>query len=102
MRGEMERFGMSLAQLSTVKEAGVDAASSSSLPAAQIPSAPLAALDDDMMEDVHEGKQQQKQQPPPPPPSSAANRFAALRGFISATMEQNPAFAQRAAAPKGP
>lgn len=70
VRSEMERFGMSLAQLETVKEADVP---------------PPAAVGDAKMEGVEEA----------PAASGAAGRFAALRGFIAATMEQNPAFAAR-------
>ncbi|KUI60961.1 hypothetical protein VP1G_08161 [Cytospora mali] len=69
VRGEMERFGMSLAQLSSVKEVPVPAAGG-----------------ERMMEDG--GADENKA-----PAQSTANRFAALRGFISATMDQNPAFA---------
>lgn len=80
VRGEMERFGVSLAQLAGVQETAAPAP-------APTATAPAAQNDDAAMEDV---QQQQK--------SASANRFAALRGFISATMEQNPAFAQRDAA----
>lgn len=65
----MERFSVSLAQLSSVQEAPV-----------------AAAAGDMLIEDggAHENKA---------PVQSTANRFAALRGFIAATMDQNPAFA---------
>lgn len=82
VRGEMERFGVSLAQLAGVQETAAPAPAP-----APTATAPAAQNDDAAMEDV---QQQQK--------SASANRFAALRGFISATMEQNPAFAQRDAA----
>lgn len=79
VRGEMERFGVVSAQLAAVREAVA---------------APAKEEEDDDAEDAEMkgapfaevGRQQ---------PSVAANRFAALRGFISATMEQNPAFQQR-------
>lgn len=71
VKGEMERFSMSLAQLSAVREA---------------PAVPAAAGVQGMMEDG--GADENKA-----PVQSTANRFAALRGFISATMDQNPAFA---------
>lgn len=73
VRSEMERFGISLAQLETVKEADVPKVT------------PAAVGGDAKMEGVEEA----------PAASGAAGRFAALRGFIAATMEQNPAFAAR-------
>lgn len=76
VRGEMERFGMSLAQLSTVKEQ----------PAA------VSAQQQQVEMDVEnkDGEEENRA-----PVQSTANRFAALRGFISATMEQNPAFSRQ-------
>ncbi|KAK2611623.1 hypothetical protein N8I77_004954 [Diaporthe amygdali] len=72
VRGEMERFGMSLAQLSTVKEQ------------------PVAQQQVDMDVEEKDGEEENRA-----PVQSTANRFAALRGFISATMEQNPAFSRQ-------
>ncbi|POS78062.1 hypothetical protein DHEL01_v203548 [Diaporthe helianthi] len=72
VRGEMERFGMSLAQLSTVKE--------------EQQQQPRVQMD---VEDK-DGDEENRA-----PVQSTANRFAALRGFISATMEQNPAFSRQ-------
>lgn len=89
VRGEMERFGVSLAQLAGVQE---------STTAADTTAAP-SQVHDVAMEGVqqqHGEKRQEEQEK-----STSANRFAALRGFISATMEQNPAFAQRDAAVGG-
>lgn len=80
VRGEVERFGVSLAQLAGVRE---------DVAPAQADAATAAVVGDGDAE--MEGVQQ-------PQKSASANRFAALRGFISATMEQNPAFAQRDAA----
>ncbi|ROV90475.1 hypothetical protein VSDG_08446 [Cytospora chrysosperma] len=76
VRGEMERFGVSLAQLSSVPE---------------VPVVPVVPGDgpgagERMVEDG--GADENKA-----PVQSTANRFAALRGFIAATMDQNPAFA---------
>lgn len=84
MRGEMERFGLSLAQLSTVKEQP----------------APVTAQQQQVEMDVEnkDGEEENRA-----PVQSTANRFAALRGFISATMEQNPAFSrQNGLAGRGP
>lgn len=83
VRGEMARFGASLAQLSSVRE---------------VPAAPAGAVGGargggDAM-DVEEEVDTQQQQAVVPQ-QSTANRFAALRGFISATMEQNPAFSRQ-------
>jgi len=72
VKGEMERFGRSLAQLAAVSE----------------------TQESKRMQVEKEGEEgggqatgKETQAPP-----STANRWAALRGFISATMEQNPAF----------
>ncbi|CAH0050325.1 unnamed protein product [Clonostachys solani] len=65
VKGEMERFGASMARLAD-------------LPADQVAQ-----------------KQQQvdeKMDEAPVPAASTSNRWAALRGYISTTMEQNPAF----------
>jgi hypothetical protein len=78
VRGEMDRFGRSLAQL-----AGVAAAA---------PSAEgVAAGKMDTEGAVEEGKGGTQAQTLAQPTVSSS-RWAALRGFISATMEQNPAF----------
>ncbi|KAK3393437.1 ribosome biogenesis protein SLX9-domain-containing protein [Podospora didyma] len=74
VKGEMERFGRSLAQLTSVTEAPAKGADSS----AMMDTAPVAG-----------GEHTQNRAPAAP---ATANRWAALRGFISATMEQNPAF----------
>lgn len=77
VRSEMERFGVSLAQLETVKEADVSPV--------VVAAGAATGGGDAKMEGVEEV----------PAASGAAGRFAALRGFIAATMEQNPAFATR-------
>ena len=78
VKGEMDRFGKSLAQLATVTAA-----------------TPVAAVQQqqaggDKMDTTETGAAAQAT--PPPPTTATSNRWAALRGFISATMEQNPAF----------
>lgn len=73
VRGEMERFGLSLAQLSTVQETP-----------RQQGEAEMVDVED------KDGEEENRA-----PVQSTANRFAALRGFISATMEQNPAFSRQ-------
>lgn len=73
VRGEMERFGLSLAQLSTVQET------------------PQQQREAEMVDvEDKDGEEENRA-----PVQSTANRFAALRGFISATMEQNPAFSRQ-------
>lgn len=77
VKGEMERFGRSLAQLAAVG----------------------AAAGDGGMEGMDTGERTNGQEQDAEmrmgvseSSSSTSNRWAALRGFISATMEQNPAF----------
>lgn len=78
VRGEMERFGVSLAQL-----AGVAAAAGTG---AGTGTGGAEKMDADMggKQGMGVGTQTQGQ--------GTSSRWAALRGFISATMEQNPAF----------
>lgn len=73
VRVEMDRFGRSLAQLSSVREQ----------PVAQ-------PRQTEMDVELKDGEEENRA-----PVQSTANRFAALRGFISATMEQNPAFSRQ-------
>ncbi len=82
VKGEMERFGQSLAQLVTVKE-GTTAGQQQ--PSTTAP-AGKTAQEGDGMDVETEGQTAVQEQ------SATSNRWAALRGFISATMEQNPAF----------
>ncbi|KAL7629466.1 hypothetical protein AAE478_000986 [Parahypoxylon ruwenzoriense] len=70
VKGEVERFGVSLARLSAVTEQSMDVGQSGSGEKDAAAEGQVSA----------------------PAPTSTANRWAALRGFISATMEQNPAF----------
>ncbi|KAB5551180.1 ribosome biogenesis protein SLX9-domain-containing protein [Coniochaeta sp. 2T2.1] len=70
VKGEMERFGRSLAQLAAVPAGGNGG----------------MEVEETAGEKKEDGEKETQQ------PASTANRWAALRGFISATMEQNPAF----------
>ncbi|KAG7292738.1 hypothetical protein NEMBOFW57_002778 [Staphylotrichum longicolle] len=81
VKGEMERFGRSLAQLANVSAAGAAATGARA----------ATAVGQDKME-TQAGAQTQTQTQAAVQPSGTSNRWAALRGFISATMEQNPAF----------
>ncbi|KAK5658900.1 hypothetical protein OQA88_1714 [Cercophora sp. LCS_1] len=72
VKGEMERFGRSLAQLASLPEGNEGKEKET------------AAVDGD-----------EKMEAETQPPAATSNRWAALRGFISATMEQNPAFLKK-------
>ncbi|EKJ74879.1 hypothetical protein HYE68_009117 [Fusarium pseudograminearum] len=63
VKGEMERFGVSMARLTAQEEEKV------------------VPQDEKMDEEEKKAA-----------PAATANRWAALRGYISSTMEQNPAF----------
>ncbi|KAL2017742.1 hypothetical protein VTK56DRAFT_1712 [Thermocarpiscus australiensis] len=93
VRGEMERFGRSLAQLVNIN--GGAAAASAEKTAGTGTGSVGAGGDASRQEmDAEMGeKQEERQTTQTAAPSSAtSSRWAALRGFISATMEQNPAF----------
>lgn len=121
VRGEMERFGRSLAQLASianVTKATSSAPSSSSTTgnasgtgtgsgsgtgtAEEVNASGDQQMDTDMTagDEKPEGQAQtqtqtQMQTQTPAQPLSTSSRWAALRGFISATMEQNPAFLKK-------
>ncbi|KAK4192858.1 ribosome biogenesis protein SLX9-domain-containing protein [Podospora australis] len=82
VRGEMERFGFNLAQLATVKEPSVAAGQEEVKSGQKGTHAPVVQ---NMEEDSSTTNAAA-------PPAATSNRWAALRGFISSTMEQNPAF----------
>lgn len=67
VKGEVERFGVNMARLNAVPQAAAPATGSMDVESGD--SAPASA--------------------------TTSSRFAALRGFISATMEQNPQFLQK-------
>ncbi|KAI1394772.1 ribosome biogenesis protein SLX9-domain-containing protein [Hypoxylon fuscum] len=77
VKGEVERFGFSLARLNTIAEQKIDVDRNT-------------ASGDEAIATQHQA--QTRTQASAPAPTSTTNRWAALRGFISATMEQNPAF----------
>lgn len=92
VRGEMERFGVSLAQLAGVREEQQQQQTRGKEEEDDADTAMVGgASTTGRAASTTQAQQQQ--------PSAVANRFAALRGFISATLEQNPAFAQRPPAP---
>lgn len=75
VKGEMERFGVSMARLTGTPQENA------------VPAGVQPDDDDDDDEDMND-----KAKAKPAAPAPTANRWAALRGYISATMEQNPAF----------
>ncbi|RMJ11700.1 hypothetical protein CDV36_008655 [Fusarium kuroshium] len=78
VKGEMERFGVSMARLTgTSQENAVPAG---------------VQHDDDHDDDEDMDDKAKTAEAKPAAPAPTANRWAALRGYISATMEQNPAF----------
>lgn len=112
VRGEMERFGLSLAQLASVKEEEEEEGAQKKMKRDKAAGVGVGvgvvekeeeAEGRNVMMDMDDGVQpgEVEAAPQPAPTSVAANRFAALRGFITATMEQNPAFMQRPDAAKG-
>ncbi|KAI2628994.1 ribosome biogenesis protein SLX9-domain-containing protein [Xylaria nigripes] len=76
VKGEMDRFSHSLAQLNSMSASHVDANR-------QV---------EGQSEETKTQAQAQTQTQTQTQTQSTANRWAALRGFISSTMEQNPAF----------
>jgi hypothetical protein len=83
VKGEMERFGRSLAQLANISTASATAAGVSTAAAAG------AGQSEKMDTEGEKGTQGGETQAQT---AATSSRWAALRGFISATMEQNPAF----------
>lgn len=83
VKGEIERFRKNLAQL-----ANISAATSATSAAAPAPAPETNAGQEKM--DTEQGKEHGAETTAQP--MSTSSRWAALRGFISATMEQNPAF----------
>jgi hypothetical protein len=77
VKGEMDRFSHSLAQLNAVKIGGEGAA---------------AAIQVEGQVQGQAAGTQAPTQSQAQATTSTASRWAALRGFISSTMEQNPAF----------
>ncbi|KAI0508414.1 ribosome biogenesis protein SLX9-domain-containing protein [Xylaria bambusicola] len=76
VKGEMDRFTYSLARLNTMGAANVDS---------------NMQIEGQAVAEVKQAPSQ-SQAPPSGSTTSTAGRWAALRGFISSTMEQNPAF----------
>ncbi|KAH6619440.1 ribosome biogenesis protein SLX9-domain-containing protein [Chaetomium sp. MPI-SDFR-AT-0129] len=96
VRGEMERFGKSLAQLAKISSASAPLAPAPSPKSGSTTVSPSrkarrgnAGVDQDKV-DTEDGEGNEA--PPEAQSGAPGNRWAALRGFISATMEQNPAF----------
>lgn len=88
VKGEMERFGRSLAQLAMIPPAPAPAGVAEKVKGGKAESGDMEVEKQDGDGPAKSGQQQQQ--------SATSNRWAALRGFISATMEQNPAFLKKA------
>ncbi|RYP13079.1 hypothetical protein DL767_010952 [Monosporascus sp. MG133] len=84
VKGEVERFGVSLARLNTVGGAAEAQGMQVEGPGEGAEMSGNGAVE--AQTQPHMQAQTQQAQ------ASTSNRWAALRGFISATMEQNPAF----------
>ena len=81
VKGEMERFGASMARLAGIQgESAGDGTTQTSAPEA--------------VGNTLEG-QTMAVESHKPATTASSNRWAALRGYISSTMEQNPAFANK-------
>ncbi|KAL1839272.1 hypothetical protein VTJ49DRAFT_1672 [Mycothermus thermophilus] len=88
VKGEMERFRMNLAQLANVSSASSVAAGTGSAKTTAAEGSGVAQQQQGEEMDTTRGKEEQEQTQA----SATSSRWAALRSFISATMEQNPAF----------
>ncbi|TFB00310.1 hypothetical protein CCMA1212_007781 [Trichoderma ghanense] len=84
LRGEMARFGVSMAQLSTLPTAVAQASQGTA----------TAATTTTTMNNNPAAETKNTTETKQPAPA-VSNRWAALRGYISATMEQNPAFVNK-------
>lgn len=82
VKGEMERFGFSLARLAAVPEAPTVTETP-----AKVKARANGGKKAGTGTAVKDGQQEAQ-----PAARSTSNRWAALRGYISSTMEQNPAF----------
>ena len=89
VKGEMERFSRSLAQLSALP---ADSRGNKEGEGGEAAAGAGAVKGEAAMETEGTDETQATQKAPAVPNNSTSNRWAALRGFISATMEQNPAF----------
>lgn len=76
LKAEMGRFGVSMAQLSSMPAQPQPQNGSQSNEKAAVPASSTNGS-------------------VPAPPPAVSNRWAALRGYISATMEQNPVFVNK-------
>ncbi|KFA63672.1 hypothetical protein S40285_03189 [Stachybotrys chlorohalonatus IBT 40285] len=81
VKGEMERFGMSMAKL-----AGTTGAPAATAQQHKLPKDTTTTM----------GREEDNKRTDPAAATSAtSNRWAVLRGYISSTMEQNPAFVNK-------
>ncbi|XWX02358.1 hypothetical protein V2A60_010395 [Cordyceps javanica] len=83
VRGEMERFGVSMAQLAQQQQQQQQQQGNTTTTTTTQTATTMT---------TGQGSEQGQQQGEP---AATSNRWAALRGYISSTMEQNPAFVGR-------
>ncbi|KAH6650377.1 ribosome biogenesis protein SLX9-domain-containing protein [Chaetomium tenue] len=87
VKGEMERFGRSLAQLANISAAAAPVSGTAAGAGDAAAGSGSGSAGQEKMDTEGE-----TQTAVPVQPAATSGRWAALRGFISATMEQNPAF----------
>lgn len=81
VKGEMERFGVSMARLTGQVE--------------QVKTVPAGIQTEEDDDDEDEGMADKSAVAKSAQPPATSNRWAALRGYISSTMEQKPAFTDK-------
>ncbi|EFY89972.1 hypothetical protein J3458_001311 [Metarhizium acridum] len=95
VKGEMERFGASMAKLSAMHRADATRKETQSRVDEDGHVEDYDDDDDEKMATEAPAQQSVSQQTSTTTPAATSDRWAALRGYISATMEQNPAFARK-------
>ncbi|GAB0137277.1 hypothetical protein EsDP_00005550 [Epichloe bromicola] len=100
VKGEMERFGVSMAKLAGAGGAGTGTGTGTTTSMSANKNAHVVGdnsdgEDSEMTANTTKEQKESGSQATSAAPAATANRWAALRGYISSTMEQNPAFAGR-------
>ncbi|KAI0482969.1 ribosome biogenesis protein SLX9-domain-containing protein [Xylariaceae sp. FL0804] len=95
VRGEVRRFGDSLAKLNAVGAAAAGHQGSEEEAMQVVSPPPPLPVAGETGDEQQQQQQQQAQSQSQSQSGGTASRWAALRGFISATMDQNPAFAEK-------
>ncbi|KAH0598618.1 hypothetical protein MHUMG1_03921 [Metarhizium humberi] len=97
VKGEMERFGASMAKLSAMhrQDATRKITESRTDEDGHVEDSGDDDDDDEKMATEARAQKSISQQTSTTTPAATSDRWAALRGYISATMEQSPAFARK-------